>query len=323
MIAKASDVAVPAIEVCEVTKSFGESQVLRGVDLVVQRGTVFALLGPNGAGKTTAVRIMSTLAVPDSGTVRVAGYDVVNDRRAVRSRISLTGQDAALDVQQTGVENLRMIGRLRGLSTRDAERRAVELLVQFDLVDAGSRPMGTYSGGMRRRLDFAMGLVTLPEVLFLDEPTTGLDPRSRQAVWDVVTSLTAAGVTVLLTTQYLDEADRLADRVALLDGGRIIAEGTATELKRTVGEQRLELIANDDDSFAAVIAAIGERAVSAVADRRAVSVVTDGTAQHVLGVFDDVDPDRNRIVRFAVTDTTLDDVFMTLTGSNTEEPASV
>src|SRR5262245_25927370 len=223
-----------AIEVQGLTKSYGANQVLAGVDLSVRRGEVFALLGPNGAGKTTTVRVLTTLVPFDSGRVRVVGHDVVADRREVRRRISLTGQYAALDELQTGAENLRMMGRLRGLSGRAARARAAELLTHFDLAAAADRRVGTYSGGMRRRLDLAAGLVVQPEVIFLDEPTTGLDPRSRQALWDVVAGQAAEGVTVFLTTQYLDEADRLADRIAVVDGGRVVAEGTAAELKQRV-----------------------------------------------------------------------------------------
>jgi ABC-type Na+ transport system ATPase subunit NatA len=208
----------PAIEASGLEKSYGTLRVLDGVDLEVRAGSVFALLGPNGAGKTTAVRILATLARADAGRARVAGFDVVADRRQVRRRISLTGQFAAVDDLQTGEENLRMMGRLAGLPGRQARRRAAELLERFDLAEAGRRTVATWSGGMRRRLDLAASLVREPAVLFLDEPTTGLDPRSRQAVRQVVTDLVGSGMTVFLTTQYLEEADRLADRIAVLDG---------------------------------------------------------------------------------------------------------
>ena len=230
-----------AIEVQGLTKSYRAVRVLDGIDLRVPAGTVFALLGPNGAGKTTTVRILATLVEPDGGSARVAGHDVVADRHAVRRRISLTGQYAAIDELQTGRENLEMMGRLRRLPRRAARSRAGELLERFDLIDAGDRRVAGYSGGMRRRLDLAAGLVASPEVIFLDEPTTGLDPRARQSMWDVVTGLADAGVTVFLTTQYLDEAERLADTIAVLDRGRIVAEGTARELKQRVGGARLEL----------------------------------------------------------------------------------
>ncbi|HEX5899775.1 MAG TPA: ATP-binding cassette domain-containing protein [Solirubrobacteraceae bacterium] len=218
-----------AVEAAGLMKSYGDVKVLDGVDLRVRRGSVFALLGPNGAGKTTTVRILCTLAAADGGRARVAGHDVVAARHHVRRSISLTGQYAALDEVQTGEENLRMMGRLAGLPRGDARRRAGELLERFDLVEAGRRRVATYSGGMRRRLDLAASLVARPAVLFLDEPTTGLDPRSRQAMWAVIADLVDGGVTVFLTTQYLEEADRLADRVAVLDGGRVVAEGTSFE----------------------------------------------------------------------------------------------
>ncbi|MDQ0985325.1 ABC-2 type transport system ATP-binding protein [Streptomyces sp. V2I9] len=234
-----------AIEAYGLTKSYGKPavRVLDGLDLRVEHGTVFSLLGPNGAGKTTTVRILTTLTEADSGTARVAGHDVVAARSAVRRSISLTGQFAAVDEAQTGEENLRMMARLTGLSRPAARRRAVELLERFALTGAARRRVGTYSGGMRRRLDLAAGLVGSPEpgVFFLDEPTTGLDPRSRQELWDVVRELAARGATVLLTTQYLEEADRLADRIALLNQGRIAAEGTAADLKSRVGGHRLDL----------------------------------------------------------------------------------
>jgi ABC-2 type transport system ATP-binding protein len=242
----------PAIEAIGIAKSYGALQVLDGVDLRVERGSVFSLLGPNGAGKTTMVRILSTLLRPDAGSARVAGFDVVADQRAVRQAISLTGQYAAVDELQTGEENLRMIGRLAGLGRAAARARAHELLTRFDLTDAARRRVVTYSGGMRRRLDLAASLVTNPSVLFLDEPTTGLDPRSRIVMWDVITGLVDAGATVFLTTQYLEEADRLADRVALLDAGRVVAEGTPAELKRQTAERLSVHTATLDDVFLAL-----------------------------------------------------------------------
>jgi ABC-2 type transport system ATP-binding protein len=222
---------VPAVEATALEKSYGANRVLAGVDLRVERGTLFALLGPNGAGKTTMVRILAT----------VAGFDVVRDRHRVRRAISLTGQYAAVDELQTGAENLRMTARLAGLGRSDARKRATELLERFDLVDAGNRRVGAYSGGMRRRLDLAASLVGEPSVIFLDEPTTGLDVRSRQAMWDVVSELVRGGVTVFLTTQYLEEADQLADRIAVLDGGSVVATGTAAQLKSRIGGDTVEL----------------------------------------------------------------------------------
>jgi ABC-2 type transport system ATP-binding protein len=321
----------PAIEASGLEKSYGTLRVLDGVDLEVQRGSVFALLGPNGAGKTTAVRILATLVRADAGRARVAGFDVVADRRQVRRHIGLTGQFAAVDDLQTGEENLRMMGRLAGLPGRAARRRAAELLERFDLAEAGRRTVATWSGGMRRRLDLAASLVREPAVLFLDEPTTGLDPRSRQAVWRVVTDLVGSGVTVFLTTQYLEEADRLADRVAVLDGGRVVADGTSAQLKEQVAGQRLDLVLADAAAFEEVARRLAGRAVQHDRDRRVVGVATDGSAAHVRALLDEVDPARQAVDRFAVHSATLDDVFLALTGhpadrpdhQQEEEPASV
>ncbi len=227
----------PRIVARGVTKHFGRQEVLRGVDLDVDAGEIVALLGPNGAGKTTLVNILSTLVVPDGGTARVAGYDVTRDPREVQRRISLTGQAAAVDGLLTGDENLRMLGRLCGLTPARSRARAAELLDRFDLADAARKLVSTYSGGMRRRLDLALSLISTPPVVFLDEPTTGLDTRSRRELWDAIRNLAADGAAVLLTTQYLEEADRLADRIALLDDGRIVASGTAAELKSRVGDE--------------------------------------------------------------------------------------
>jgi len=304
----------PAVEACGIGKSYGPLRVLDGVDLRVPAGTIFALLGPNGAGKTTIVRILSTLVRADAGRARVAGFDVATRRREVRRRISLTGQYVSLDDLQTGTENLRTIGRLAGLSGRAARVRAAELLDAFDLGAAADRLVKTYSGGMRRRLDLATGLVGRPRVVFLDEPTTGLDLRSRQAMWTVITRLTGDGVTVFLTTQYLEEADLLADRVAVLDGGRIVADGTAAELKRRVAEQRLELVCADRSGFAAVAGTLGTRTLTRDADRLTVTTSTDGSAAHVRRLLDEVDPDGTGVARFAVHAATLDDVFLALTG---------
>ena len=229
-----------AVDATALEKSYGAVPALAGVDVRISQGSVFALLGPNGAGKTTAVRILSTLIRADAGRARVAGFDVITDRHEVRRRISLTGQYAAVDELQTGEENLRMVGRLRGLGGAESQRRAIDLLERFELAGAGRRRVGTYSGGMRRRLDLAMGLVGDPSVVFLDEPTTGLDVRSRREVWDAVGELVGYGASVLLTTQYLEEADRLADTVAVLHHGRIVAQGTPAELKQQTSTDALE-----------------------------------------------------------------------------------
>jgi ABC-2 type transport system ATP-binding protein len=231
----------PAISATGLVKSFGEVRALDGVDLEVAPGSVLGLLGPNGAGKTTAVRVLTTLLKPDAGSATVAGLDVVRQAAQLRQKIGLAGQYAAVDELLTGAENLVMVGRLYGKSRADAKARARDLLAQFDLADAADRPAKTYSGGMRRRLDLAAALVEAPPVLFLDEPTTGLDPRSRLSLWGTIESLVSGGTTVLLTTQYLDEADRLADEIAVIDRGRVIAEGTSDELKDRVGGERLEV----------------------------------------------------------------------------------
>jgi ABC-2 type transport system ATP-binding protein len=303
-----------AVEVCGLTKSYGADMVLRGIDLSVPRGTVYALLGPNGAGKTTTVRILSTLTKADAGTVRVAGFDVRAARSEVRLRISLTGQEVTLDGLQTGVENLQMMARLRGLPPAAARVRATELLEMLDLLDAANRRVATYSGGMRRRLDLAAGLVTRPEVIFLDEPTTGLDPRGRQGVWDVVRELAASGVTILLTTQYLEEADQLADRIAVLDGGTVVAEGTAAELKQRVAGRRLDIELVSDGAFTETCDYLGVRAVRADQDARTVGVTLDGTAREARALLDEIDPDGTRVADFAVRTASLDDVFFALTG---------
>jgi ABC-2 type transport system ATP-binding protein len=310
------------IEATGLMKSYHSVSAVDGVDLAVSRGTVFALLGPNGAGKTTTVRMLATLTAPDGGTARVAGCDVVTQRAAARRRISLTGQDAALDGLQTGIENLLMMGRLRGLSARAARARGNELLGRFDLVDAGGRRVATYSGGMRRRLDLAASLVAPPQVLFLDEPTTGLDPRSRRQMWSLVGELTVAGVTVFLTTQYLEEADRLADRIALLDRGSVVAEGTAAELKATVGGQRLELRCADDASYDAVERLTAGRAVLREPAALTIGVAYQGGAPRMRALLDELDPDRCRITDFSVCTASLDDVFLTLTGHPATGPES-
>lgn len=303
-----------AVEAVAVTKSFGDHQVLRGLNLAVPRGTVYSLLGPNGAGKTTTVRILATLARPDRGQIRVAGFDALACRREVRSRISLTGQYAAVDAAQTGAENLRMAGRLSGLTRPQSRRRADELLTQFGLADSGGRRVSTYSGGMRRRLDLAAGLVSWPEVMFLDEPTTGLDLPGRQAIWQVVKELADAGGTIFLTTQYLEEADRLADRVAVLDGGVIVADDSPATLKRQVGQRQLELELADDASFAAVLRRLGGRATRSDRDALLIDIATSGDGPAVRALLDEIDPGRTAVRRFAVHDVSLDAVFLALTG---------
>ena len=308
-----------AIEVAGLCKSYGPHTVLDRFDLAVTRGSVFALLGPNGAGKTTMVRILATLTGLESGTALVAGWDVVTQRHEVRRRISLTGQYAALDGLQTGAENLRMMGRLLHLPARQARARATELLERFDLVQAGERRVAGYSGGMRRRLDLAASLLRRPEVMFLDEPTTGLDLRSRQAMWQIVSELAASGVTVFLTTQYLEEADQLADRVAIIDGGRLVADGTPDELKQQIGGRRLDIELADAANYAEVIAYLGERATHTDVERLTIGVTVNGNAPEVRSLLDELDPHRQRISRFAVHAASLDDVFLSLTGHRAPE----
>ncbi len=308
----------PAIEAIGLEKSYGPARVLAGVSVEVRRGSVFALLGPNGAGKTTIVRVLATLLRPDAGQARVAGFDILRDRHLVRRSISLTGQYAALDELQTGEENLRMMGHLSGLPRARARARGRELLEQFDLTEAGRRRVATYSGGMRRRLDLAASLVRTPQVVFLDEPTTGLDLRSRQAMWHVITGLAGAGVTVFLTTQYLEEADRLADLIAVIDGGHVVARGTPAQLKEQVSGQRLDLTVAEAYDFAEVTRSLGNRVIQEDASHLTIGVATDGTAAHVRGLLDEVDPQRSRVRTFAVNSTTLDDVFLALTGHVTD-----
>ena len=306
-----------AIEASGLAKSYRDVRVLDGVDLEIPRGHVFALLGPNGAGKTTTVRILATLTEADAGQARVAGFDVRRERSAVRRRISLTGQFAALDEAQTGEENLRMMGRLARLSRTEARQRAAELIGQFDLAAAARRRVGSYSGGMRRRLDIAASLVGRPSVIFLDEPSTGLDPQSRLAMWGVVEGLAAAGVTVFLTTQYLEEAERLAETIAVLDGGRMIAQGTAAELKQRVTARRLDLTCSDLAAFAEVSRHFAGRASSRHGASLTVAVPTDGSAAQVRALLDAADPGRALIASFAVHGASLDDVFLTLTRKET------
>jgi ABC-2 type transport system ATP-binding protein len=303
-----------AIEASGLVKSYRDVPVLAGVDLRVPRGRVFALLGPNGAGKTTTVRILATLTEADAGQARVAGFDVRRDRSAVRRRISLTGQCVTLDGAQTGEENLRMMGRLAGLPWAAARQRAADLIGQFELTAAARRRVDTYSGGMRRRLDLAASLVGQPSVIFLDEPSTGLDPQSRLTMWQVIAGLATSGVTVFLTTQYLEEADRLADQIAVMDAGRLIAEGTGEQLKRRVAARRLDVTCPDLTAFEQVSRYFGDHVVHLDPARLTVGVPTDGGAADVRALLDGADPGRALIASFGVRDATLDDVFLTLTG---------
>jgi ABC-2 type transport system ATP-binding protein len=314
----------PAIEAEGLVKHYGKTTALDGFDLTVPQGIVYGLLGPNGAGKTTAVRVLATLLRPDAGQARVDGHDVLTEAAAVRRTIGLTGQYAALDEYLTGRSNLVMIGRLSRLTAGAAGRRADELLDRFGLAEAATRAVKTYSGGMRRRLDLAASLIGHPAVLFLDEPTTGLDPSARALMWDIVRELVADGTTLLLTTQYLDEADQLANRIAVIDGGRVIAEGTPTELKASVGGQRVLLTLTDErDSAAAITALRRFAASSAIPNARGrlieVSVTAaDGLATEVLRALDAAGV---AVSDISVRSASLDDVFLTLTGHAAEERA--
>jgi ABC-2 type transport system ATP-binding protein len=302
------------IAVNNLVKSYGNNKVLKGIDLSVERGTMLALLGPNGAGKTTTVRILSTLLGFDGGSVTVEGYDVAADADKVRSVIGLTGQSAAVDELLTGRENLVMMGRLYRLTKQSAIARANELLEEFDLVDAADRPAKTYSGGMRRRLDLAVSLIATPPVIFLDEPTTGLDPRSRIAMWDIIKRLMANGTTILLTTQYLEEADQLADRIIVIDGGKVIAEGTAKELKGMVGKDRLELTFANEKASLAAREALGGDVASYDEKEHAVTIAINDTNEDVKRTLDILSRKKVTIVSMAVHKPTLDDVFLSLTG---------
>ncbi|MEU3738239.1 ATP-binding cassette domain-containing protein [Streptomyces sp. NPDC032198] len=316
--------ATPAIEATALTKTYGRSggqgtiPVLRGIDLHVPPGTVYALLGPNGAGKTTAVRILTTLTTPDTGTARVAGHDIRTGRREVRRAISLTGQFAAVDETQTGAENLRMMARLAGLPRAAARARAAELLARFDLTEAADRLVRTYSGGMRRRVDLAAGLVGDPEVIFLDEPTTGLDPRSRQEMWEVVRDLTAHGTTVFLTTQYLEEADQLADHIAVLHEGVIAAQGSPSALKSLVSGHRLQASLTTHEAYLR----LSGRATHHSPETLTLGFPTDGTAADVRTLLDDLDPDRTDFATFTLRTATLDDVFLSLTDPRSKPPTT-
>ena len=307
-----------AVSVTGLRKAYGDVTVLDGVDLDVPPGSVFALLGANGAGKTTMVRILSTLTPPDAGTVHVAGHDLRCDPQGVRRKISLTGQYAAVDDLLTGEENLRLMARLSHLGRAEGKRRARELLEQFDLVDARTRRAGTYSGGMTRRLDLAMSLISRPDIIFLDEPTTGLDPRSRQSMWEMIRRLVDGGVTIFLTTQYLEEADRLADRVAVLDGGRVVAEGTPDELKRLVPGGHLELTFTRPSELHDVAQAFDDAVLDA--DRLAVQVPTDGSIGQLKTLLGRIDDQSVTVDKLALHSPDLDDVFFAHTDNSNASP---
>ncbi|TQF03661.1 ATP-binding cassette domain-containing protein [Kitasatospora acidiphila] len=312
---------VSAIHAEDLVKTFGDVRALDGVSLDVPEGTVLGLLGPNGAGKTTAVRVLTTLLRPDSGRATVAGVDVLKHPGLVRSRIGLSGQYAAVDEYLTGRENLRMVGELYQMTAGDARARADELLEWFSLADAGDRTAKTYSGGMRRRLDLAAALVVRPPVMFLDEPTTGLDPRNRMALWEVIETLVAEGTTLLLTTQYLEEADRLAHDIAVVDRGRVIARGTADQLKAQIGGERVEVVVHERERIGAAVEALARYAVgeaSVERNTRRITIPITGGAKVLADVIRDLDARDVEIDDIGLRRPTLDDVFLSLTGHATE-----
>ncbi|NGY61312.1 ATP-binding cassette domain-containing protein [Lentzea sp. NEAU-D13] len=302
-----------AIKATGLRRSYGDHEVLKGVDLVVERGTVFSLLGANGAGKTTMVKILSTLIRADSGSASVAGHDVASDPNGVRAAIGVTGQFSAVDNLMTGRENLKLMADLHHLGRAEGRAKVEQLLEKFDLVDAADKSASTYSGGMRRRLDLAMTLVGSPQVIFLDEPTTGLDPRSRRAMWDIVRRLVAEGVTIFLTTQYLDEADELADRIAVLDHGKIVAEGTADELKRRIPGGHVLLQFSDPRHLENATRVIGN--ASRDGDALALRVPNDGSVRSLKALLDRLDDNAVLVDSLSTHTPDLDDVFLALTGN--------
>jgi ABC-2 type transport system ATP-binding protein len=310
-----------AIAVAGLRKSFGDQVVLDGIDLEVSEGTVFALLGPNGAGKTTTVQILSTLIGADAGQMAVGGHDLAHDPDAVRAVIGVTGQLTAVDQLLTGQENLLLMADLRHLDRTEGRRRAAELLDRFDLAEAASKPAGTYSGGMRRRLDLAMGLVGDPRILFLDEPTAGLDPRSRRTMWQLIRELVAGGVTVFLTTQYLEEADQLADQVAVLDHGALIAEGTPDQLKRRIPGGHIRLQFPDPQELESAARALGASARDD--DALTLEIPSDGSVRSLRGLLDQLDDASVEVAELSVHTPDLDDVFLALTGQPDKERATL
>lgn len=307
-----------AIVVENLTKSFKELKVLKGINLTVKKGQVHALLGPNGAGKTTMIRIMSTLLLPDSGKISIDGYDVVEHPDKVRTVIGLTGQYAAVDEYLTGFENMEMMGRLYRLSVKDAKKRGAELLKRFQLDEAANRVVKTYSGGMRRRLDLAISLIATPPVIFLDEPTTGLDPRSRNTMWEIIKDLVKEGVTILLTTQYMEEADQLADMITVIDQGKVIAEGTSDQLKQKIGNERLELTIAKGSNLEEAKKIVKGEVVKNDEKGTLVIPMKDGVRE-VKQILDDMASKNIQVESLSLHKPTLDDVFLTLTGHSASD----
>lgn len=308
-----------AIVIENLTKSYKDLEVLKGVNLKVEKGTMLALLGPNGAGKTTIVRILSTLLDYNDGNVLVNGFDVDKDAYKVRQSIGLTSQYAAVDEYLSGRENLEMMGRLYHLSSADSKRRANELLEQFDLVEASTRAVKSYSGGMKRRLDLAVSLIATPPILFLDEPTTGLDPRSRLAMWEVIKKLMENDVTILLTTQYLEEADQLANKIAVIDDGKVIAEGTSDELKKSVGSDRLELVVREEGDLSKIAQLFPGRNIQQNPKQKTVSIAVEEGVHEISDILAQLKANNIPIETLSLHKPTLDDVFMQLTGHASEE----
>ena len=307
-----------AVQTESLVKKFGDTVAVDGVDLQIRRGGIYGMLGPNGAGKTTVIRMLATLLRPDAGQARVLGHDVFSEAKTIRERIALTGQFASLDEDLTGLENLVLLGRLMGLRTRSARRRGGELLEAFGLSDAAGRPVKKYSGGMRRRLDIAGSLIVTPDLMFLDEPTTGIDPRSRNQVWEIIRTLVDAGTTILLTTQYLEEADQLADRLAVIDKGTVIAEGTPGQLKAQVGSGALTVRMLDPASredAAAVLAEVLGREIARESDPAALSTRLDEPAGAAAALTALAEADL-AVETFALGQPSLDEVFLTLTGEH-------
>ncbi len=307
-----------SIEIKGLNKSFGKNEVLKNIDLTVKKGKIVAILGPNGAGKTTTIKILSTLLPPDGGVIKVNGHDVVKDADKVRASIGLTGQYAAVDEHLTGEENLNLVGGLYHIKKSAVKEKTKRLLEEVDLVESGGKPVKSYSGGMKRRIDLAMSLIANPEIIFLDEPTTGLDPRSRNSMWKMIKALAAKGTTILLTTQYMDEADYLADRIVVIDNGGIIEEGTPLELKAKVGDDRLDIVLSTDQEFDQVLNVLNDEDVSLDKYERTISIAAkDGVKklQSTIALLEDANI---KVETVALRKPTLDDVFLKLTGHMAE-----
>lgn len=318
-MAKVATVVDNAISVQNLQKDFKDLKVLRGVSFKVKRGTIMALLGPNGAGKTTTIRILSTLLEQDGGRAIINGYDVKKQPGQVRSSIGLTGQFAAVDEYLTPEENLRMVGRLYRMTNQEVTQRTKELIEQFDLKAAAKRPVKTFSGGMKRRIDLAMSLIASPPIIFLDEPTTGLDPRSRITMWKMIKQLCDNGTTILLTTQYMEEADQLADNIVVIDNGRVIAEGTAAQLKSKIGSDRLELTISEKSDFTVATIAVKGEKVQLDSETRTISIAVKNGVSKLKQVLQNLEDAKVKVDSISLHRPTLDDVFLTLTGRETKD----